>query len=110
MRKDYLRGRENKKSSTIEKMSIAAKDKKRMAIRMSIKKSGASFLEGYGSILNIGGSVHVMSGYSAESDGDRLRGDWERIGKDMCVAINKFEYLYGKKKDRKARISRSERF
>lgn len=76
----------------------------------TVKKATRSFLEGFGSVLDISGGSHVTDPYFLSSDTDRLRGDWERIGKDLRAAMNNYDNLYGHEKQGKARTVRSKGF
>ena len=58
-----------------------------------MKKNMASFLEGYGSILNISGIDQTPDPYFASSDGAKIQGDWENICNDLRVAMVNYDKI-----------------
>lgn len=93
--------RENmKKKKTITMLVLRSifktsmeKRKERTSLGFLMKKNMASFLEGYGSILNISGIDQTPDPYFASSDSAKIQGDWENISNDMRVAMVNYDKI-----------------
>ena len=64
--------------------------------RFGTREAFRSFLEGYGSILDFFLESPFPNRHPVISDAESLQGDWERVGRDLIVATNKFNKSYGK--------------
>jgi hypothetical protein len=93
MKRNTLRDKKKKKAITFAVLSGTGNSEKRSILGILLKKKMASFLEGYGSILNISGIDQTPDPYFACSDGERMRGDWESIGNDFRVAMVNYEKI-----------------